>query len=493
MRQSALFAALVALMSVEARDRTFTIINQCTQPIWTGIFNTDGHPPMVFADNAQKTTGFKLESNGGKKRLTAPDQWGGRIWPRTNCKQQGGQFVCQSGNCPGTDENCTQTGEVCTLAEFSLFPENGDWYNLSLVDGFNIPMQIKLSKTTAECPNLTCSTDILKTCPKQLLDFGGSVCSSACKKKLALGSYKNLDTGAIVKGDRNCCTGPFDVPGTCPAEGVDYYNVFKSACPDAYAHAYDDKKSLQQCPKSVQPDYTITFCPAPAPSYLEQKAAFDAQAGGQKAPAEQQQQPSKRTPISMLASHVCIPPGYTLVEGGGEVKPTGECGVKSTDASAEIANSPPDNDDAAPPAASAPAPLAPENQGGEDAGKALTEHGDPTAVPNPPGAAGNIPAESSTGAVGTATLNGIPAPSDIPAAPGTEVFPLGEQNPDFTGAGGPPAEEPVTPPAPPSPPAPTGYESKPEDNHAKPKKAPCPSHGKKKHAGMKRMEEDPRR
>lgn len=135
MRQSALFAALVALMSVEARDRTFTIINQCTQPIWTGIFNTDGHPPMVFADNAQKTTGFKLESNGGKKRLTAPDQWGGRIWPRTNCKQQGGQFVCQSGNCPGTDENCTQTGEVCTLAEFSLFPENGDWYNLSLVDG----------------------------------------------------------------------------------------------------------------------------------------------------------------------------------------------------------------------------------------------------------------------------------------------------------------------------------------------------------------------
>jgi hypothetical protein len=207
MRQSALFAALVALMSVEARDRTFTIVNQCTQPIWTGIFNTKDHPPMVFADNKQKTTGFKLEANGGKKLLTAPDQWGGRIWPRTKCKQEGGQFVCQSGNCPGTDENCKETGEVCTLAEFSIFPENGDWYNLSLVDGelclllvfhtetdsrdvlvvrpgFNVPVQIKPSKMTAKCPNLTCSTDLLKTCPKELLAFGGSVCSSACKKGL---------------------------------------------------------------------------------------------------------------------------------------------------------------------------------------------------------------------------------------------------------------------------------------------------------------------
>lgn len=108
----------------------------------------------------------------------------------------------------------------------SLIQRLDDKVAYSAIAGFNIPMQIKLSKTTAECPNLTCSTDILKTCPKQLLDFGGSVCSSACKKKLgeysietghyrshsfatslALGSYKNLDTGAIVKGDRNCCTG----------------------------------------------------------------------------------------------------------------------------------------------------------------------------------------------------------------------------------------------------------------------------------------------
>lgn len=101
--------------------------------------------PIVFAESKEKTTGFKLEAKGDKKILTAPELWGGRIWPRTECKKQkDGKFVCKSGDCEGTDENCGTTGDVCTLGEWTLAPENkpegsvapdADWYDLSLVDG----------------------------------------------------------------------------------------------------------------------------------------------------------------------------------------------------------------------------------------------------------------------------------------------------------------------------------------------------------------------
>lgn len=85
--------------------------------------------------------GFKL-APGASKTLSAPDTWGGRIWPRTKCKKQDGKFVCESGDCEGTDENCRTTGQTSTLSEFTLASEvheegrpEEDWYNLSLVDG----------------------------------------------------------------------------------------------------------------------------------------------------------------------------------------------------------------------------------------------------------------------------------------------------------------------------------------------------------------------
>jgi hypothetical protein len=144
MHKTVLLAALVALTSVSARDRKFTIVNKCKDTMWTGIFNTIGGPNLTFADGAKtKTTGFALPA-GASKILTAPERWGGRIWPRTKCKQQGGMFVCQSGDCEGTDENCGTTGQTCTLGEWTLAPEHkpegdpapdADWYDLSLVDG----------------------------------------------------------------------------------------------------------------------------------------------------------------------------------------------------------------------------------------------------------------------------------------------------------------------------------------------------------------------
>lgn len=97
------------------------------------------------------------------------------------------------------------------------------------------------------------------------------------------------------------------------------------------ASANSDDKSLQQCPKSVQPDYTITFCPAPAPSFEEQIAALGGRTDAPKQPAtppasQNAEQPAKQpvepptTPAaaqpaagqpqkraSLLATNVCVP------------------------------------------------------------------------------------------------------------------------------------------------------------------------------------------
>lgn len=83
---------------------------------------------------------------------------------------------------------------------------------------------------------------------------------------------------------RNCCSGSFDTPQTCPVSKVQYYSVLyvspvlrsllsatdgialhldsKKACPDAYAYAYDEssKSALWTCEAKKKADYTITFC-----------------------------------------------------------------------------------------------------------------------------------------------------------------------------------------------------------------------------------------
>lgn len=48
-----------------------------------------------------------------------------------------------------------------TLAEFTFTPSL-DWYDISNVDGSNLPMSIKNNK---KCKSPVCKTDINKSCP----------------------------------------------------------------------------------------------------------------------------------------------------------------------------------------------------------------------------------------------------------------------------------------------------------------------------------------
>jgi len=246
-----------AIFAIQAQARTFTVSNGCPFTIWPAIF-TD----LTVATNVpDQPTGWEAPANSSVS-FSVPDNWkAGRIWGRRNCdfSVNPGPNSCATGGCNGglLCDNATGTGvPPVTVAEWTLQgDQNQDFYDVSLVDGSDLPMQIT---TSVGCPEPGCLVDLGPNCPESLkgpLDSTGFPlgCKSAC--------FANLD------GDQanspNCCSGQFDTAATCPASGVEFYSYFKGNCPNTYAYAFDESSNtaLWTCDSSQNADYTLTFCP----------------------------------------------------------------------------------------------------------------------------------------------------------------------------------------------------------------------------------------
>ncbi|KAH7860053.1 hypothetical protein Vadar_008614 [Vaccinium darrowii] len=211
--------------------RIFTLINDCKETIWPAIF-----PGENFSGG-----GFELKSHQSIV-LTAPVAWSGRIWARTGCNfDKNGNGTCQTGRC-GTSLKCTGSGETpTTLAEFTL--ATTDFYDVSLVDGFNIPLAITPMNGKGNCSVAGCDGDLRPNCPKELAYKANGktvACRSACD---------------VFNTDEYCCRGMYGGPVTC--QPTNYSKKFKAACPTAYSYAYDDPTSIFTCSET---DYIITFC-----------------------------------------------------------------------------------------------------------------------------------------------------------------------------------------------------------------------------------------
>ncbi|KAG2692790.1 hypothetical protein I3843_08G066700 [Carya illinoinensis] len=237
---------LTLLLSVSGViSTTFTIINSCDHTVWPGILSNAGVPPI-------STTGFALQK-GESKIITAPTSWGGRLWGRTLCSLDStGNFTCLTGDCGSGKLECSGFGKPpATLAEFTLDGGEGlDFFDVSLVDGYNLPMLVVPKGGTGQnCTTIGCVTDLNDSCPSELKvtssgTEGTSVgCKSACE---AFGQ------------PQYCCSGAYATPDVCKPST--YSQRFKSACPQAYSYAYDDRTSTFTCASA---DYTITFCPTP--------------------------------------------------------------------------------------------------------------------------------------------------------------------------------------------------------------------------------------
>ncbi|KAJ7972322.1 Thaumatin-like protein [Quillaja saponaria] len=218
-----------------------TFKSNCPRTIWPGTLTGDQKPQL-------SSTGFEL-APGASFSLDVPSPWSGRFWARTRCTNNNGRFVCETGDCASGQVTCNGAGAIppATLIELTVAPDGGqDFYDVSNVDGFNLPMSIAPQGGTGECKPSSCPADINAVCPEQLQFKGsdGSVlaCKSAC---------------LAFNQPQYCCTGDHNTEATCPP--TQYSKIFEDQCPQAYSYAFDDKSSTFTC--FGRPDYLITFCP----------------------------------------------------------------------------------------------------------------------------------------------------------------------------------------------------------------------------------------
>lgn len=235
-----------------ASTRTFTFVNNTSQTIWAG---------------ALANSGFTTPGNGGwamapgsTASVTVASNWEGRFWGRTYCSfNSSGQGTCETGDCGGVLQ-CNGAGGIppASLAEFTLSGASGDdFYDVSFVDGFNVPMTITPVGGAQPTPGNVywcgvagCGTDLNPNCPSALRDVDSSGRTVACKS-----ACEAFNT------DQYCCRGAFGTAATCNPSSwpVDYAAYFKSACPYAYSYAYDDPTSTFT---DIGANYQISFGPA---------------------------------------------------------------------------------------------------------------------------------------------------------------------------------------------------------------------------------------
>ncbi|KAJ4705015.1 Thaumatin [Melia azedarach] len=219
---------------------SFTFTNNCPFTVWPGTLTGGGQPQLA-------TTGFELASKASSSVDNVPASWSGRFWARTNCATDAaGKFSCSTADCGSGQLACNGAGAIppASLIEFTLGEQ--DFYDVSLVDGFNLPLSITPQGGSGNCSSTSCPNNVNAVCPPELSvkGSGGGViaCKSAC---------------LAFNQPQYCCTGDFGTPEKC--HPTNYSMIFKGQCPQAYSYAFDDKTSTFTCTGGA--NYVVTFCP----------------------------------------------------------------------------------------------------------------------------------------------------------------------------------------------------------------------------------------
>jgi hypothetical protein len=216
--------------------RLITVVNKTQKTVWAIVTNTSVYP-----------AGRKL-APGQSLSLTVANNWGGRIWGRTGCTGTAAGY-CATGDCTSV---CSGGNPPTTLGEFTFDAyADMDFYDVSMVDGSNLPMWVNISHTTttdpvssAGCYKGVCTSEV--NCPKAMQALAGGQ-EIGCKPPCA-----------AFGGDMYCCRGAWAGRDNCvPSKWtVDYTQVFKRAESYAYSYAFDDGATMP-CKGACY--YRVTF------------------------------------------------------------------------------------------------------------------------------------------------------------------------------------------------------------------------------------------
>ncbi|KAI4999231.1 hypothetical protein ZWY2020_003820 [Hordeum vulgare] len=116
-----------------------------------------------------------------------------------------------------------------------------DYYDVSLVDGYNVPVVVEPSAAGARRRGAWWTQ---RAVPGGAEGAGGRGCRSACE---------------AFDRPEYCCSGAFGGPDTCRPSA--YSQAFKAACPRAYSYAYDDATSTFTCAYSGTAAYPSSSAP----------------------------------------------------------------------------------------------------------------------------------------------------------------------------------------------------------------------------------------
>ncbi|XP_021858051.2 cysteine-rich receptor-like protein kinase 15 [Spinacia oleracea] len=244
---SLVFIMLIQLYPGEAI--TLTIENNCDFTVWPVILTTNG-----TTSNINSTNGFSL-INGDSRVINVQPSWAGRVWGRTDCSTNNvtGNFSCLTGDCGTGRIDCqglSHTSPVNVIDLITAQPGgNQDFYNASVVSGYNLPVAIvPHGGNTSRCALTGCVFYNDIGCPEELrVTNNDSIigCRSSCD---------------VYRTDETCCTNEND----CRRDNFSVRSlIFRRGCQRAYNYALDVVNSTFSCP-TTRTSYTITFCPIPS-------------------------------------------------------------------------------------------------------------------------------------------------------------------------------------------------------------------------------------
>jgi hypothetical protein len=210
---------MVAFLFVGIAQGSFiNVKNQCPYPVTTCAQSESG-----------PVSQYQIGARGSQKLDFGPaNRWpSGTIWASV-----GGRCAAPGNPSAAADRN------MANLAEFHLPGSGNDFYDLSNVDAYTIPLMIN-------------PTNIAGGRPRQGFQCGTPSCTISNIRGFCTGGNQLVQHPSGSLTCRNV-----DGPGNVATPKT---RRFKDACPTSYSYSKDDATSTYACSSGT--DYEVVFCP----------------------------------------------------------------------------------------------------------------------------------------------------------------------------------------------------------------------------------------